>query len=435
MDLLEFYGLKEDPFKLTPDPAYFFQSVVHNEALLSMRYVIEQREGFCLVTGEPGTGKTTLLNVLMESLRGKAEIALILTPRLSPEEFLHSVIDDLSLKPAASSKNDILKAFRDFLIEKSQAGRSVIIIVDEAQNLPDDTLEELRLLSNLETDKDKLLQIILIGQPELEKRLHGNSLRQLDQRIAVRIRLRPLSGAETLEYINYRLIKAGKGFLRLDERLLKPIYRFSHGVPRVINILTSRALMSAFLEGSNIVTKKHVKYALRHLQDSDRNKMRSLQHIPAYAVSLIIIVIAGALAYHYSSELKTTELELASNKTAGVYIAEPALVALKKEQPVQPAAPAKQENVKTAMSKELPGLKTQKEEQSRKKTVRVVIPANLRSGPSRDYEQVAWVSKGLVLEVTDEAEEGTGKKWYKVKSPDGQESWISAKVVAVRTGN
>lgn len=430
MDLLEFYGLKEDPFKLTPDPAYFFQSVVHNEALLSMRYVIEQREGFCLVTGEPGTGKTTLLNVLMESLRGKSEIALILTPRLSPEEFLHSVIDDLGLNPAASSKNDILKAFRDFLIEKSQAGRSVIIIVDEAQNLPDDTLEELRLLSNLETDKDKLLQIILIGQPELEKRLHSNALRQLDQRIAVRIRLRPLSGAETLEYINYRLIKAGKGFLRLDERLLKPVYRFSHGVPRVINILTSRALMSAFLEGSNIVTKKHVKYALRHLQDTEIRTGKNLLQLIAYAVLVFIIIVTAGFAYYYSIELKAIEMVIAQNKPAGVYIAEPTLVTVKKEQPVQPAAPAKQENVKPGQTQ--PAQQAQKEQQ---KTIRVVVPANLRSGPSRAYEQVAFVSKGLILEVTGEAAESSGQKWYKVKSPDGQESWISAKVVAVKTGN
>lgn len=419
MDLLEFYGLKEDPFKLTPDPAYFFQSVVHNEALLSMRYVIEQREGFCLVTGEPGTGKTTLLNVLMEGLRGKAEMALILTPRLSPEEFLRSIIDDLNLKPAASSKNDILKAFRDFLVEKSQAGRSVIIIVDEAQNLPDDTLEELRLLSNLETDKDKLLQIILIGQPELEKRLHSSALRQLDQRIAVRIRLRPLTGAETLEYINYRLIKAGKGFLRLEDKLLKPIYRFSHGVPRVINILTSRALMSAFLEGSNIVTRKHVKYALRHLQGTEiRAGEKNLLRLTAYAALVFIIIVTAGVAYYYSLELKAIERVIAQNKQAVGSAPVPIQATADKKQPVQQAQQ---------------GMKSRKEQPARQKEVRVIVAANLRSGPSKDYEQVAWVSKGLVLEVTGEAEEASGAKWYKVKSPDGQESWISAKVVAVKT--
>lgn len=433
MDLLEFYGLKEDPFKLTPDPAYFFQSVVHNEALLSMKYVIEQREGFCLVTGEPGTGKTTLLNVFMEGLRGKAEMALILTPRLSPEEFLHSVIDDLNLKPAASSKNDILKAFRDFLVEKSQTGRSVIIIVDEAQNLPDDTLEELRLLSNLETDKDKLLQIILIGQPELEERLHGNALRQLDQRIAVRIRLRPLSGAETLEYINYRLIKAGKGFLRLDDKLLKPIYRFSHGVPRVINILTSRALMSAFLEGSSIVTGKHVKYALRHLQGTEIRTGKNLLRLIAYAALVFIIIVTAGVAYYYGIELKAIGMVIAQNKQAVGSAPGPIQATADKAQPVQPA---KDENIKSLPAQQAqPGMKSRKEQQARQKEVRVIVAANLRSGPSSDYEQVAWVSKGLALEVTGEAEEASGEKWYKVKSPDGQESWISAKVVAVKTGN
>lgn len=424
MELLEFYGLKEDPFRLTPDPMYFFPSAIHNEALLSMKYVIEQREGFCLVTGEPGTGKTTLLNVFKESLRDKAELALILTPRLSPEEFLRSVIDDLNLKPAASSKNDILKAFRDFLIEKSQAGRSVIIIVDEAQNLPDDTLEELRLLSNLETDKDKLLQIILIGQPELEKRLHSSALRQLDQRIAVRIRLRPLTSAETLEYINYRLIKAGKGFLKLDERLLRPVFKFSRGIPRIINILSSRAIMSAFLEGSNIITGRHVKYALSHLQDAAAESgVRKLPRKLVYALPfLVIIIIAGVLAYNYRPELKATEIAPANNKTVDLPLTKPIPPAVNKEQHTQPAASPKHENIKTIIE--------QKEQQ---KTARVIVAANLRSGPSRDYEQVAWVSKGLALEVTGEAEESSGKRWYKVKAPDGQESWISAKVVAVKT--
>lgn len=294
MNILEFFGLKEDPFRLTPDPAYFFPSAGHNEALLSLNYLVEQREGFCLVSGEPGTGKTTLISVFMENWKEKAEIAMILTPRLSPEEFLMAVLDDFNVKSEKSNKNDILKAFRDFLVERSQEGRPVIIIVDEAQNLPDETLEELRLLSNLETDKSKLLQIILMGQPEIEEKLRSSGLRQLNQRITVRIRLSPLSTEEALDYINYRLIKAGKGFLRLDERLKKPIHRFSAGVPRIINILSSRAIMIAYLEGSNVVSRKHVMYAMRHLRETQElpESRLTLYRALIYMIPAAILILA-----------------------------------------------------------------------------------------------------------------------------------------------
>src|SRR4030067_1802787 len=182
MDFLSFFGLKEDPFKLTPDPAYFYPSSTHNEGLLLLNYSIEQKEGFTTVIGDPGSGKTTLLNVFLEKWRSRAEIAIVLTPRLSPEEFLVSILEDLDISFKRKNKNEIIKAFRDFMIEKSSEGKWVIIIVDEAQNLPDETLEELRLLSNLENDKDKLLQIVLLGQPELESKLRSNRLRQLKQR-------------------------------------------------------------------------------------------------------------------------------------------------------------------------------------------------------------------------------------------------------------
>ena len=190
MDFLNFFGLKEDPFKLTPDPAYFFPSAGHNEGLMLMDYSIEQKEGFLLVIGYPGTGKTTLLRVFLEKWKDQAEIAIVLTPRLSPGEFLAAVAEDLNISLADKNKNDIIKELRNFMIRKSGEGRRVIIIVDEAQNLPLDTLEELRLLSNLETDKDKLIQIMLIGQPELEAKLLAIKLRQLNQRITTRVHLR-----------------------------------------------------------------------------------------------------------------------------------------------------------------------------------------------------------------------------------------------------
>lgn len=438
MDLLQFYGLNEDPFRLTPDPVFFFPSVVHNEALLSMNYVIQQKEGFCLIIGEPGTGKTTLLNVFKESWKDKAEIALILTPRLSPEEFLLSVLDDLNVKLTRTNKNDILKAFRDFLIEKSITGKPVIIIVDEAQNLPDDTLEELRLLSNLETDKDKLLQIILIGQPELELRLAKDNLRQLNQRITVRIRLNPLSSNETLEYMNYRLIKAGKGFLRLDDRLLNPIYRFSQGIPRIINILSSRAIMSAYLEGSNIITNKHVRYAIRHLKNDVAGKELRNNHRRIYAVILFALLTAGGASAFYFFSAPQTPSPLQADKLT---VQQATIQETKKEDNIAaPASTLTQEtrSIDQNINQDPVKKGTEKDEEKKKQQRTVIVTATtatIRTKPSLNAERLTWASRGVVLEVVDVFIEDTGKKWHKVKISDGSEAWIADKVVAVKESN
>ncbi|MEK7238650.1 MAG: AAA family ATPase, partial [Nitrospirota bacterium] len=269
MDYLNFFGFKEDPFKLTPDPAYFYPSSSHNEGLLLMDYSIQQKEGFLLIIGDPGTGKTTLLNVFLEKWKLKAETAIILTPRLSPEEFLISVVDDLNINLENRNKNEIIKALRDFMIKKSIEDKRIVIVVDEAQNLPDETLEELRLLSNLETDKDKLIQIILTGQPELESKLMTERLRQLNQRITTRIHLKRFNPEETLDYINYRLIKAGKRNLTIDKKAGKLAHKLSNGVPRLINMLISRALMAAYLEESNIISQRHITHAVKSLGHSE----------------------------------------------------------------------------------------------------------------------------------------------------------------------
>ncbi len=266
---LEFYGLKEDPFRITPDPEFYYPSQDHIVALNSLNYTMEHREGFCLLTGEPGTGKTTLLKIFLEKWKGQAEIALILTPRLEPEEFLLAVLDDFNVDStyeepsgilAFFGKNEMLKALRNFLLENSSGSKRVAIVVDEAQNLPLETMEELRLLSNMETDKEKLLQIILVGQPELQEIIESKSsqLKQLNQRITVRPRLKRLSASETVDYLTTRLLKAGSSITLIDSAARDEIFRLSSGIPRMINVITSRAIMTAYLKSSPVVQKQHV---------------------------------------------------------------------------------------------------------------------------------------------------------------------------------
>ncbi|MBI5663814.1 MAG: AAA family ATPase [Nitrospirae bacterium] len=322
MDFLRFFGLKEDPFKLTPDPAFFYPSSSHREGLLLMDYSVDQKEGFLLITGEPGTGKTTMLNVFLENWKSRAETAIILTPRLSPEEFLSAVAEDLDIDIGNKNKHEIIKSLRDFMAIKSSEGKRVIIIVDEAQNLPDETLEELRLLSNLETDKDKLLQIILSGQPELQTRLRSDNLRQLNQRISSRIQLKHFSPDETLDYINYRMIiggkrlkarkktdrpackllrdvprimKTGKKKMQVHNKTGKAAYKLTKGIPRLINMLISRALMAAYLEESSLVLPRHIDHAVKSLDHSDMQAQRWPRLAPVFIGSLAIILATGML--------------------------------------------------------------------------------------------------------------------------------------------
>ncbi|MBN2468698.1 MAG: AAA family ATPase, partial [Deltaproteobacteria bacterium] len=221
----EFFGLKDTPFRLTPDPEYYFPSDVHKEALQTLLYSIRAGEGFVQITGEPGTGKTLILRTIMRQLGSKVTTALILNPSLSPSELLRVILEDLGLDPLQTEekpKEALLRYFRDTLLEKARHGIKTVIIIDEAQNLPNETMEELRLLSNLETEKEKLLQIILVGQVELEKKLRNPELKQLNQRITIRYRLKPLSKQDAIAYIYHRINVAGGGeHIRFSPRVLE----------------------------------------------------------------------------------------------------------------------------------------------------------------------------------------------------------------------
>jgi type II secretory pathway predicted ATPase ExeA len=446
MDYLQFFNLNDDPFRLTPDPLYFFPSQEHNEILTSLNYAIEQKEGFSLVVGEPGTGKTTILRILIDHWKEKADIALIMTPRLSPEEFLQAVLEDIHVKLKKVNKNEMLKAFRDILIEHSRTEKRVIIIVDEAQNVPDETLEELRILSNLETEKEKLLQIILMGQPELKKRLQADHLKQLNQRITIRATLGPLTRSETSDYIHFRLIKAGKGTVIFDEDARKRIYKTSGGIPRLINLISSRAIMAAFVSGNTAIKKNHVNYAIEHLSDEPASGKFILYS--GYAALTIVLVMAIVFGIYKVSGNgpETIDVNKPQNEKVGSIIlkkptgpiVDASQTAKTKTESVLPKTSVKMTASKSQVQKTQypPGTPAAVEATDRsasentKGTIIVAVgTANMRSKPSIDADKVAWASKGSSLKILDESQDQSGRVWYKVKLADGRECWISKRVV------
>jgi general secretion pathway protein A len=269
------YGLREKPFSLTPDPRYLYLSASHREALAHLLYGIEQGEGFIAVTGEVGTGKTTLCRTLLERLGADAEVAYLFNPCLSAHELLEAIHRELGL-PSDGTRAQLLDRLNRFLLEASRRHRRVLLIVDEAQGLPVATLEEIRLLSNLETSTEKLLQIVLFGQPELDALLDSRELRQLRQRIGVRWRLDPLSEPEAGDYVRHRLrVAAGRDPNLFTAAALRELRRRSRGVPRLVNLLADRALLAGYADGSQRIERAHVGRAAREiLRARDRRRGR-----------------------------------------------------------------------------------------------------------------------------------------------------------------
>lgn len=309
-----FFNLKDEPFRLTPDVDYFFPSEEHSEALETLLYSIKAGEGFVQVTGEPGVGKTLVVRSMLNELGEEVETALILHPRLEPEELLKVILVDLGIDAAEMekmTKETLLRAFREYLLDMGQRGITTAVIIDEAQDIPDNTLEELRLLSNLETEKNKLLSIILVGQLELEDKLNNPNLKQLHQRITIRYRLKAFSRVETAAYIHHRLKIAGSDEnTRFPEHILKKIYQLSGGIPRRINIICERALMAACVEGEEQLQKSHLKYAMQSLTGEKSSGIggRGLRWAVGITFVLIAAASAGWFLYGHIPQLRASKL-------------------------------------------------------------------------------------------------------------------------------
>jgi general secretion pathway protein A len=264
----EFYGLREYPFNMTPDPQFLFLSRNHRVALDVLLYGVRERKGFVAITGEVGAGKTTLCRTLLNSLdAGTTKSALILNPSMSDMQILHAICQEFRLGPAHVTKKDLYDCINGFLLRELAANHNVVLIVDEAQNLEPAVLEQIRLLSNLEPETEKLLQIILVGQPELAKLLAREDLRQLKQRIALRHHVAPLGPDEVAEYIHHRWHVAG-GDPRLEWRheALMLIFAYSHGVPRLINIVCDKALLAGYVADAFVIDAPMIKRAIEDIE-------------------------------------------------------------------------------------------------------------------------------------------------------------------------
>ena len=252
-----FFGFTESPFNLSPDPAFFFRSEQHEEALANLVYGVQARKGFIVLAGEVGTGKTTMLECLRDYLESQyIEFAFLFNSRVNTEQFFEMIAYDLNLPCSRTSKTEVLFALNQLLVEQAQLGRTVVLIVDEAHNLEWDVLEEIRLLGNLENRNGKLLQIILAGQPELDRKLDAPNLRQLKQRIVLRTNLRAFTLRDAVEYMQSRLEKAGMPNQTVfPEELMADIHLRAQGTPRLINAICDNLLLTAFAEEKKVCTK------------------------------------------------------------------------------------------------------------------------------------------------------------------------------------
>jgi general secretion pathway protein A len=315
---LTHFGLREPPFSITPDPRFLYMSARHREALAHLIYGVGEHGGFVQLTGEVGTGKTSVCRLLLEQLPVNVDLALVFNPRLSPVELLATVCDELRIAyPAGTtSAKDLVDRLHRHLLEAHTAGRRTVLIVDEAQNLAPEVLEEVRLLTNLETARDKLLQVILIGQPELAAILEQPKLRQLAQRVTARYHLEPLSRQETAAYIRHRLAVAGRGRAVFTAGALRSLYRRSRGIPRIINAMADRALLGAYTRESSQVDAATVRRAAAEVLGQAPAPWRRWLR-GAVVAALVVALSALGLVLLAPGEIGRSEVGRESSASSG----------------------------------------------------------------------------------------------------------------------
>ena len=297
---LEHFNLTERPFSITPDPRFLYMSARHREALAHLLYGLGDGGGFVQLTGEVGTGKTTICRCLLEQIPDNVDLALVLNPKVTAIELIATVCDELGV--SYDEKDVSVKSLTDvlnrYLLDAYARGRHTVLIIDEAQNLSADVLEQVRLLTNLETSTQKLLQIILIGQPELRTLLAREDMRQLAQRVTARYHLKPISREETSAYIKHRLQICGTSQPVFNKRAVDRIQHLSGGIPRLINVLCDRSMLGAYVEGKKQVDTRVVKKAAHEVLALDGEEQVRSNRLPVLLAALLVLLVIGAALWY-----------------------------------------------------------------------------------------------------------------------------------------
>jgi len=303
-----YYGFVEKPFSLTPDPKYLYRSHSHANAFELLQYAVSRREGFVVITGDIGTGKTTLCRALLEQIDRQTFTALVLNPFLSEQDLLKRILQDFGVisheelkagRLAGVTKQELIDTLYDFLLGLVPLKANAVLIIDEAQNLPMEVLEQIRILSNLETDKEKLLQIILVGQLNLHTLLRSPELRQLDQRVSIRYQLEPLDAETVASYVAHRLtIAGGSASVQFSQKALKEVHRRSGGIPRLINLICDRALLAGYSLRTSRITPDIVRHAARSLDlvPVASGRFGWLKARASLAAAALVVLLASAMA-------------------------------------------------------------------------------------------------------------------------------------------
>lgn len=351
---LNFYRLRKQPFHITPDPEFLYLSPSHKEAMSAIIYGVTQRKGFVAIIGAVGTGKTTILRSYLEKTdRNHLKLVYIFNARLTFKELLQTIYHELDIPSKHADILDMINNLNEILIEEYKQGNTVVLIIDEAQNMPLDTLENLRMLSNLETSKDKLIQIVLVGQPEFETMINLNRLRQLKQRIAIRSTIKPLTNNESLDYLKFRLKMAGANPDSVfTPSAFKKIVNEAKGIPRTLNILSDNALITGYGYQQRPVTARIVGEIIRDLEGAQKQRLFSIRWVSITLV-LLFIAIAVGLGWPLRSDIFRSIKVLVPHDTKvtkQIDVPETIKENLKSEEPPQtttsqPSITLKQENI------------------------------------------------------------------------------------------
>jgi len=399
-----FFGFKEKPFKLVPNPAYLFLSRVHEEALAHLTYAVSQGEGFVQITGEVGTGKTTLCRVFLENLNETTEAAFIFNPKLDSLQLLKAINEEFGLSSDADNTKALIDALNDYLIAEKAKGKNVVLLIDEAQNLSIEVLEQIRLLSNLETTRAKLLQIILVGQPELEQMLNAPKIRQLGQRITLCCSLIPLTYSETRDYIQHRInIASKKQGLRFPRVAVQAIYKYSKGIPRRINIACDRTLLTAFGLNKRRITAKTTRSAIKELSGHTRPSGARLFQGNRGLLVFSTLCLALIMVVRHPPGISDRQTVMPSVKTISTGIRVTAI-----KIPPQPASPLEQtgtQETESAFSElkiaAMPAISTDSEKAANDV---FYIDPTLAEAPASEPFKPVMLSKPVELEKPEDME-------------------------------